>query len=85
MDFNTLLLRLGLDPTNFVNRLNEPIKTSTGFIYEVDQNVTVPLVIELIVSFVLPSRFSPIFCLFLLAFFTSFLTLFYSYKCLNKC
>lgn len=41
MDFNTLLLRLGLDPQNFVNRLNEPIKTGTGFIYEVDQKVTI--------------------------------------------
>ncbi len=41
MDFNTLLLRLGLNPENFVNRLNEPIKTETGFIYEVDQKVTI--------------------------------------------
>lgn len=37
MDFNTLLLRLGLDPGNFANKLNEPIKTDNGFIYEVDQ------------------------------------------------
>ena len=37
MDYNALLLRLGLDPSNFVNRVNEPIKTDTGFIYEVDQ------------------------------------------------
>jgi len=39
MDYNTLLLRLGLDPINFVNKLNEPIQTATGFIYEVEQVV----------------------------------------------
>ena len=37
MDYNSLLLRLGLDPSNFVNKANEPIKTKKGFIYEVDQ------------------------------------------------
>jgi hypothetical protein len=37
MDYNSMLLRLGLDPSNFVNRFNEPIKTDTGFIYEVEQ------------------------------------------------
>lgn len=37
MDYNSLLLRLGLDPRNFVNKTNEPIKTEHGFIYEVDQ------------------------------------------------
>lgn len=37
MDYNSMLLRLGLDPSNFVNRLNEPIKTESGFIYEVEQ------------------------------------------------
>lgn len=37
MDFNTILLRLGLDPNCFVNRLNEPIKTDEGFIYEIEQ------------------------------------------------
>lgn len=37
MDFNTLLLRLGIDSSCFVNRLNEPIKTDEGFIYEVEQ------------------------------------------------
>lgn len=37
MDYNSLLLRLGLNPSNFVNRVNEPIKTEKGFIYEVDQ------------------------------------------------
>lgn len=39
MDFNTLLIRLGIDPSNFVNKANEPIKTDTGFIYEVEQDV----------------------------------------------
>ena len=37
MDYNSMLLRLGLNPSNFVNRVNEPIKTDTGFIYEVEQ------------------------------------------------
>lgn len=37
MNFNTLLFRFGLDPNNFINRLNEPIKTKDGFIYEVEQ------------------------------------------------
>lgn len=37
MDYNSLLMRLGLDPRNFVNRANEPIKTESGFIYEVEQ------------------------------------------------
>lgn len=39
MNFNTLLLRLGIDPDNFENRDNEPIKTETGFIYEVFQKI----------------------------------------------
>lgn len=37
MDYNSLLLRLGLDPNNFANKLNEPIRTERGFIYEVEQ------------------------------------------------
>lgn len=37
MDFNTLLLRLGIDSACFENRLNDPIKTEKGFIYEVEQ------------------------------------------------
>lgn len=41
MNFNSLLLRLGLDPSNFVNRVNEPLKTPQGFIYEVDQRTDV--------------------------------------------
>lgn len=39
MDFNTLLYRLGFDPGCFVNKVNEPIKSDDGFIYEVDQYV----------------------------------------------
>lgn len=42
MDYNSMLLRLGLDPRNFVNRVNEPIKTDTGFIYEVEQKKDKP-------------------------------------------
>ena len=42
MDYNSMLLRLGLDPSNFVNRVNEPIKTETGFIYEVEQTNNKP-------------------------------------------
>ena len=37
MNFNTILYRLGIDPSNFVNEDNEPIKTPDGFIYEVTQ------------------------------------------------
>ena len=42
MDYNSMLLRLGLNPSNFVNRVNEPIKTESGFIYEVEQNKVKP-------------------------------------------
>ena len=38
MDFNTLLLRLGISPDNFINQDNEPIPIPNGFIYEVEQN-----------------------------------------------
>lgn len=41
MDFNTLLLRLGIDPNNFENKDNEPIKTNSGFIYEVNQRTDI--------------------------------------------
>ena len=37
MDFNTPLIRLGIDTSCFVNEANEPIKTKDGFIYEVEQ------------------------------------------------
>jgi transposase len=37
MNYNVFLLRLGLDPSQFTNRLNEPIKTEKGWLYEVDQ------------------------------------------------
>lgn len=38
MDFNTLLLRLGISPDNFINKDNEPIPTSNGFIYDLEQS-----------------------------------------------
>ncbi len=37
MDFNTLLLRLGISSKNFINRENEPIQIPNGFIYDVEQ------------------------------------------------
>ena len=37
MDFNTFLIRLGIDPSSFTNKYLEPIKTDKGFIYEVEQ------------------------------------------------
>lgn len=39
MDFNTLLIRLGIDPSCFVNRLSEPVRTEGGFIYEAEQKI----------------------------------------------
>ena len=41
MNFNTMLTRLGMDPDNFINRENEPIKTEEGFIYEVYQRTDI--------------------------------------------
>ena len=40
MNFNTLLLRLGIDEDSFENKAIEPIKVEEGFIYEVYQKVT---------------------------------------------
>lgn len=40
MDFNTLLLRLGIHPDNFINKENEPIKINNGFLYDVEQTAT---------------------------------------------
>ena len=37
MNYNAFLSRLGLEPSQFINRLNEPIKIEGGWIYEVDQ------------------------------------------------
>jgi len=37
MDFNTFLIRLGIDSESFVNKICEPIKTPEGFIYEIQQ------------------------------------------------
>ena len=41
MNFNTILYRLGIDPSNFVNEDDEPIKTPNGFIYEVRQRTDI--------------------------------------------
>ncbi|MCF0117336.1 MAG: ISL3 family transposase [Bacilli bacterium] len=38
MDFNTLLLRLGINPNNFTNKDNEPIPIANGFLYDVEQS-----------------------------------------------
>ena len=40
MDFNTLLLRLGISPENFVNKKGEAIQIESGFLYDVEQEVT---------------------------------------------
>jgi len=39
MDFNTFLLRFGIDPDNFKNKLIEPIPFEGGFVYEVEQEI----------------------------------------------
>lgn len=41
MNFNTLLLRFGLNPDDFVNSENDPIITDNGYIYEVNQRTDV--------------------------------------------
>lgn len=41
MDFNTFLIRFGLDPNNFVNAFVDPIITPTGFIYELVQKADI--------------------------------------------
>lgn len=41
MNFNTLLFRLGIDPSNFINEDDEPIRTKDGFIYEVRQKADI--------------------------------------------
>lgn len=40
MNFSTLLIRLGIDPANFIDCESEPIRTEKGFIYELSQKVT---------------------------------------------
>lgn len=37
MDFNTFLLRLGLEPNNFTNKPIEPIRFEDGFVFETEQ------------------------------------------------
>jgi len=39
MNFNTFLLRVGIEPDNFVNREEEPIIQGDTFIYDVEQDV----------------------------------------------
>lgn len=39
MNFNTILIRLGFDPNDFINEDDEPIKTKDGFIYETVQRI----------------------------------------------
>ena len=41
MNFNTLLIRLGIDPDNFTNCDNEPVKEGNTFIYSVDQRTDI--------------------------------------------
>lgn len=41
MDFNTLLLRLGLDPDDFINKESVPVKTEEGFLYEAEQRTDI--------------------------------------------
>ena len=41
MNFNTILYRLGMDPSNFINEDNEPIKIPDGFIYELRQRTDI--------------------------------------------
>lgn len=41
MNFNTLLCRLGLQPSDFINEDREVIKTDDGFIYEVRQRTDI--------------------------------------------
>lgn len=43
MNFNTILYRLGMDPSNFINEDDRPIKTPKGFIYEVRQRTDLRL------------------------------------------
>ena len=40
MDFNTLLLRLGISSENFSNKYSEAIKIENGFLYDVEQEAT---------------------------------------------
>ena len=41
MNFNTMLFRLGMDPEDFINEDRDPIKTPSGFIYEVRQRTDI--------------------------------------------
>lgn len=39
MNFNTFVVRFGLDPNNFKEIPNDPIKTDDGFIYELEEKI----------------------------------------------
>lgn len=41
MNFNTILYRFGVNPDDFINEERDPIKTPTGFIYEVKQRTDI--------------------------------------------
>lgn len=41
MNFNTILYRLGLDPSDFINEEREPINFKDGFIYEIRQRTDI--------------------------------------------
>lgn len=41
MNFNTILIRLSIDESNFINQPINQVKTENGFIYEVSQRTDV--------------------------------------------
>ena len=41
MNSNTILLRLGIDPSDFINEDNEPIINKDSFVYEVRQRTNI--------------------------------------------
>ncbi len=41
MNSNTILLRLGIDPSDFINEDNEPIINKDSFVYEVRQRTDI--------------------------------------------
>ncbi|NCA95949.1 MAG: hypothetical protein EOM74_03115 [Methanomicrobia archaeon] len=59
MNFNTFLLRLGIDPDNFKNMPSDPIAIESGFIYEVaqrtDQRECPFAILKTLTSMIIPS------------------------------
>ena len=41
MNSNTILLRLGIDPSDFINEDNEPIINKDSFVYEARQRTNI--------------------------------------------